>query len=338
MMDEEKSQIYDDLKLAAMVLVVLAHSTVMYTVNGAFHPVNTSRLLEVLTTVIYSFHMPLFIMVSGAVYAYCLQMGKYQKHVLFLKNKFVRLMVPYFFWGFFYVAPVMQGLGLDSRGYVAYCWYGIIRSDNSRHLWYLFALFWIYVFLRLTKEIYHRQKGWMLAVSVVVFLAYPYVHVGFQISAAMRYQLYFVLGMMFHDFVGTNNRKVCGAAVAMMVVCALLGYYLPQTHGRDVLFALLGCCVMLALVLLCRQRFPAMHEAVWYQRFKRDMMGVYLLHPMLLYGIYSRLGQKDIPPVVLSLGAAVVVLLLSIVGTEIIRTLGFSVLLGEKQKQIKPSA
>lgn len=338
MTDEQKSQIYDDLKLGAMVLVVLAHSTVMYTVNGAFHPVNVSRLLEVLTTVIYSFHMPLFILVSGAVYAYCLQMGKYQKHGAFLKNKLLRLMVPYFFWGFFYVAPVMQGLGLDSSGYLSYCWYGIVRSTNSRHLWYLFALFWIYVFLRLTKELYHRHKGIFLALSIVVFLSYPYVHVGFQISAAMRYQLYFVLGMLFHDYFGRDNRKVGGTAVVMLVSCALLGYILPQTHGREVLLALLGCWGMLALVILCRQWFPNMHQTAWYQRFKRDMMGVYLLHPMLLYVIYSRLGEKDIPPVVLSLGAAGVVLLLSIVGTEIIRKLGFSVLLGEKRKQIQPPA
>ena len=87
MLDKKKSQIYDDLKLAAMLLVVLAHSTVMYTVNGAFHPVNSSHMLEILTTAIYSFHMPLFILVSGAVYAYCLQMGKYQEHLPFLKNR-----------------------------------------------------------------------------------------------------------------------------------------------------------------------------------------------------------------------------------------------------------
>lgn len=330
MTDGEKSRIYDDLKIAAMFLVVLAHSTVIYTVNGAFHPIHPSHMLEILTTVIYSFHMPLFILVSGCVYAYCLQLGKYQQAIPFFKNKLLRIMLPYFFWGFFYVAPVMQLLGLDQNGYIRYCWKGIILSHNSRHLWYLFALFWIYVFVFLTKKLYHRNKGWMLALSIGVFLAYPYVHVGFQVSAAMRYQLYFVLGMLFHDFFGRQNRNlVCGISV-ILVICAVLGKYVPQTHAIDVLWALLGCCGMLALVLLCRRWFPELHQTSWYQMLQRDLLGIYLLHPMLLYLIYSRLGQKDIPPVLLSFGAAWFVLLVSVAATEGIRKLGFAVLLGEK--------
>lgn len=338
MLDKKKSQIYDDLKLAAMLLVVLAHSTVMYTVNGAFHPVNSSHMLEILTTAIYSFHMPLFILVSGAVYAYCLQMGKYQEHLPFLKNKLLRLLFPYFFWGFFYVAPVMELLGLDQSGYFAYCWNGIVLSHNSRHLWYLFALFWIYVFVRLTRRVYYWGRSNMLCLSAAVFLMYPYVHVGFQISAAMRYQLYFVLGMLFHDYAGKQNRKLLLGGVVFAAFCIASGICVPTSHGWDVVLALLGCCGMLIFVLLCRKWFPHMHETSWYQLLKRDIMGIYLIHPMLLYGMYSQLGQKDIHPVVLSLGAALAALLLSMLGTECIRRLGFSVLLGEKQKRQKPTS
>ena len=67
-----KSNYYDKMKFIAMILVVWAHSTRMYSGNGVVIPYCSSKILDIVTTIIYSFHMPLFIFISGGYMEYAL--------------------------------------------------------------------------------------------------------------------------------------------------------------------------------------------------------------------------------------------------------------------------
>jgi len=62
-----------------MALVVIAHVTRRYTGLGVVTPSIHSNLLSKLTGFIYSFHMPLFICITGMVYGYCIEQGKYKE-------------------------------------------------------------------------------------------------------------------------------------------------------------------------------------------------------------------------------------------------------------------
>ena len=107
----------------------------MYTGTGVVIPYNASDGLNHLTNIIYSFHMPLYMSVSGMVYALCIHdYQKYQDTAQFLKNKAVRLLIPYLFFGICYVAPVMCLLGFTDQSYLHYCWDGIVLAHNNRHL------------------------------------------------------------------------------------------------------------------------------------------------------------------------------------------------------------
>lgn len=118
----DKSNHYDAIKFVATFLVVLAHASRMYTGTGVVIPYNASDGLDHLTNIIYSFHMPLYMSVSGMVYALCIHdYQKYQDTARFLKNKAVRLLIPYLFFGIFYVAPVMCLLGFTDQSYLRYC-------------------------------------------------------------------------------------------------------------------------------------------------------------------------------------------------------------------------
>lgn len=334
MCEVKKSKLYDTGKVFAIILVVLAHSTVMYTANGAFHPANSSPGLALLTDIIYRFHMPLFMLIAGAVYAYGLKAGKYQENIPFFKNKILRLLLPYFFWGFFYVAPIVLLLGLDQRDYLTYCRDRILFSYNPRHLWYILALFWIYVFMVLIKRIYGNLMWKIIVVSVALFWLYPMGYLPFQLSAAMQYQLYFVIGMLFEEYAGKirlNQLKSVSVIAWSAMICVVFALYVPDEYLTQVIWALVGCSCMLAFAFACNTWFPRMLESKLYQVIKRDIFGIYLIHPMIIYVIYSQLGQKNIPPVILGFGAAVVAFVLSVFGTECIRFLRLSVLIGEKR-------
>lgn len=172
----EKSKVYDVVKVITTLLVVIAYVTRMYTPTGVFDPLNESKILDHLTEYIYKFHMPLFVCVSGCVYGYCVEAGKYQNNKFFLKSKVKRLLIPYFFCGSFYVAPIMQLLRIDTQGYWKYCVSGIILSYNSRHLWYIFALFWIFILAMFVKPLLKSKKG-LCIVLLISLLIYQYAYV-----------------------------------------------------------------------------------------------------------------------------------------------------------------
>ena len=94
---DDRTFVYDMAKILTTLLVVLAHATRMYTTTGAIHPINKSLLLANVTEYIYQFHMPLFILLSGCIYDYCLTKGRYKANINFLIGKARRLLIPYLF-------------------------------------------------------------------------------------------------------------------------------------------------------------------------------------------------------------------------------------------------
>ena len=146
---------YDIIRAFATVLVVVGHSayTTMSTLHGGifvevseFSKVHTILLLFV--RLIYSFHMPLFFSLSGALYQIGKENGKWKELSSLVKVKFKKLILPLFFVSVFYLIPVKWYSGyfsaLDTPVKDAFLGQ-LILFDNS-HLWYLASLFWIFIF------------------------------------------------------------------------------------------------------------------------------------------------------------------------------------------------
>lgn len=78
--------------------------------------------------------MPMFIFVSGYLFQYLLMKGKYQTWSDLLKKKGLRILLPYFVFGTFFMATTgnFHPINLFNGGY----W----------HLWFLPMLFWCFIF------------------------------------------------------------------------------------------------------------------------------------------------------------------------------------------------
>lgn len=120
-MDKIKSEQITFIQIIVTFLVIIAHSTRMYTGYGAIDGYKVNETLKFITEFIYGFHMPLFIVLSGFVFAMCLDMNKYKDNKKFIVNKIKRLLVPYFFFGILYVAPTMVLLNVTNDSYFVYC-------------------------------------------------------------------------------------------------------------------------------------------------------------------------------------------------------------------------
>lgn len=327
----EKSKVYDVMKVITILLVVIAHTTRMYTDAGAIHPVNSSILLANLTTYIYKFHMPLFIFISGCVYGYCINIGKYTNNILFIKNKLKRLIIPYIFFGLFYVAPVMELLKLDKQGYLKYVWNGIILSYDSRHLWYVLALFWIFIITMVLKPLLSKNKIIVICISFILYILsnkFPYQ---IQISQAMHYQLYFLIGVLFNEYydkIIIFINKLSFILLSLPVI--LLGMFKFNPNWITNLgYEFIGMFMIISLSVFCLNKLSFITETYLYKVIDKNMFGLYLFHPMIIYALFYILGGYNINPILLALGISIVSIVISILATKLIRKIKLGIFIGE---------
>jgi len=329
----QKTKLYDLAKCFTAILVVIAHVTRMYSPLGAISVAGQSPFLSHFTSYIYAFHMPLFIMLSGCVYGYCIENGKYGKALPFLKNKARKLLIPYFAFGVLYVAPVMLALGL-AKGYAGYVLRGIILSNNSRHLWYLPALFWIFALFILLKPLLTKGKGHLAAVgcvSLLLTLASGFMPGSFQIPSACHYQFFFFLGILFNRFydgIVRSFRRFRAVGFALpFAMLTMFGF--ASNSAADGIYAVMGILMAMFLFWGTLCRFPNVIGNRVYLSLKKNSFGIYLFHPMIVYALFYWLGKYNINPFLLSALICAAAILASIGATALLRKLRLKVLIGE---------
>lgn len=329
-----KSKLYDLAKCLTTILVVVAHATRMYTPNGAVPVANQSALLNCFTQYIYAFHLPLFVMLSGCVYGYCLEAGKYTTGRSFLMQKGKRLLIPYFAFGLFYVAPVMTGLGLAGAGYSDYVIYGIMLSNDARHLWYLPALFWIFLICSICRPLLVKGIRELIVagvISVLIFAAARILPDAFQIRAACDYQLFFFLGILFNRFYREMDglfRRYYVVGFFLPVILLAMFFFNPNSLSACA-YKGIGVGMMMIFCWGLLRRFPGVIDHPLLRCIKRNAFGIYLFHPMIVYVLFRLLGKYDLAPAALSVFVSAVSIFLSIWATEGVRMLHLHLLIGE---------
>ena len=98
---------------------------------------------------VVNFRMPLFVLISGYLFSYLeRERGKYPTFGALFKNKFKRLIVPYFVFAIFYMLTIEGGFDLKD-----------LMSGDCAHLWFVTMLFWCFIFTRLVELLPWSHKG-----------------------------------------------------------------------------------------------------------------------------------------------------------------------------------
>lgn len=173
MMEKRKisTEFYNVVRVLATVMVVVGHS-VYYTWSGDSGNIElnietVSRAYSLLSAYIgqavgwvYGFHMPLFFMLSGALYTYSKKIHSFQE---LFKTKAMRLIVPYYLVGTLYMFPVkrISGFYMGKDYFTAF--QNFLFGSNAGHLWFLLALFWCFL-LFYPIEKYICQKNMCIGI------------------------------------------------------------------------------------------------------------------------------------------------------------------------------
>lgn len=128
---------YREIDLAkgtGIILVVLGHSLKQTQVDA--------KWMRVLLTVIYSFHMPLFFTLSGFVSVKTLKMKTIRERMDYIKNRAIRLLVPYFVIGVIYIPVKLKMNAFAVKPFTGKDSLLLLIGQNPDvSLWFLYILF-----------------------------------------------------------------------------------------------------------------------------------------------------------------------------------------------------
>ncbi len=269
----------DFLKGITIVLVVLGHALAY---NTTSHIGEESELRTILYTLIYSFHMPMFFMISGFLSG--ITRGK--KNVI--RNKFVRLMVPYFFVGLCYM-PLKMALSAFARFPfdVKQLWKILLGTNPDEGLWFLYVLFACSVLAHflVTEKSVLLVAIFSFVISIVAFAFNPHVP---YIYETLKYFLFYVLGI----YIKQNYEPVlsftrgmiarCGKIITVAIPMVLwLGFWALNRYviyGFDItpLTGIFGSAFVYAVAM----------SVVYTEKnllisFGKASMGIYIFHGMI---------------------------------------------------------
>lgn len=329
-----KLELYDLLKTVGCVLVVLGHVMIMYTASGAIDVNRESVFLGKIAEYVYVFHMPMFVMISGCVYGHCIEQGKYQNKIKFVWSKTKRLLIPYLVFGVFYVAPVIKLLHLTERSFLGYVKEAVFLSHNPRHLWYLLALYLLFVLNILLRPWMEKGKQGILMlffISVVLLVVRKHLPTYLQLQNASMYQIFFCLGIVVNRYYKKIEEflsKTTYLGPVCMATVTGIWYFNPNIVTSHI-YKCIGIMMMMYLAWYLLSKKPDIRRKSWYVIIQKNSFGIYLFHPMIIYILFYLFRGCSINPIALSCLILVIAFLTSILFTEVTRRIGLKRILGE---------
>ena len=229
---------YNILKVITILLVLVSHST-YYTIVTNFGGINYEqwllnvnsvflfKFLDKFREVIYYFHMPLFMAISGAFFQIQIHKNKWKDLNSLLHAKFKRLMIPFFVFTLLYTIPVKYISNYFVQTNVVNAIIGQLFLLGNSHLWYLYALFVIFI---IAYYVLKRDSGfWMLVFLFLLHLISNKIELTL-IKAPIQFLFYFAMGFMFESKREVYNkfldskRRVLSFLVIGFVVLILFNF------------------------------------------------------------------------------------------------------------------
>ena len=206
-----KVHVYEWVRLIATILVVIGHSNYLI-INTKYGGVDYSafpfsealsnclftKIEVIIGGWIYSFHMPLFFMLSGAIFA----LKPIPSFRTLINKKANRLLIPYIFYGLLFMLPIKYFSGFYAfpnlkKAVLSF----FIRTDDSGHLWFLPTLFFCFIIfwlLNKAAESLRINNSIIVLVSVALYFFSKIIPTNIlALNKILTYFIYFVIGYFF---------------------------------------------------------------------------------------------------------------------------------------------
>lgn len=304
-MNDPKNNVtgYDIIRILAALLVVLGHSTYLTITTNLGHidyplpedldPTYRSAFFKTwlfFSAWVYRFHVPLFFMLAGSVYA--LKPVNHLKELLIKKTK--RLLLPFLLTGLLFMIPLKTMGHFFDLQQVPTVIFNFFTGHESGHLWFLTSLFWCFlIFWGLKKFL--KNDFLILIASFILYLYYDKFPEGyFDFAFSMQFLFFFAAGYSFEK-VRPFLEKHLSITFCLFPLLILLNALDTQKHFLPAVgFMLAGCALIYDFAFCLTALFRNRLNRSFFRQSAEQTMTVYLFHDPLMIVILYFCMQKEL--------------------------------------------
>lgn len=161
----------------------------------------TPSYVALLYRIAYSFHMPLFIFVSGYLF-YMTRISKQWGYRKMLSDKAIRLGVPFLFFTlvamvikFYFAADMARPTQISLGTFVNAVLFPY--DGPMREFWFIAVLFWLFAAMPIWRKLLESKRLTIIGLIITLLLAVwnpPFMNGLLCISSVLRFSIYFFLG------------------------------------------------------------------------------------------------------------------------------------------------
>lgn len=307
-------ELYDWIRILATIFVVIGHATYInitttyggidYILPANLSPTYNSSLFSsfrLLAFWVYSFHMPLFFFLSGAV----LGLKSFSHLFPLVKSKFRRLIIPYILVGLFFMFPIkylgnfytVNGL---SKAIISF-FTGFGGLDDG-HLWFLTALFWcLIIFVCIEKVMDKLHINYpiitLLICLIISQFSIKYITFSFlQINKSLYNLQWLALGYLFES---CRRKYTIPPSYSIfisvfIILIYLLAYRIISPHYDISIIAGIIFSIALSVVLAPLFQLIKNKYSIHYNNFIKRLFDIYLFHDPLEYIVIRIFLNKNL--------------------------------------------
>lgn len=196
--------------------------------------------------IIYTFHMPLFLAISGYLYMYT---WKQRNYINFLLGKFKRLMIPYFFTSVIIITIKLlsQNACYVEHPTTIYSYFEALYYPSAGYfLWFMWALWWMFVIIPFFKSRNTRTILFFISIGLH-FIPWNAPDI-FCLRQTQLMLVYFMAGIMLFDWkqLFTTDTKLQAAILGVLFII-LETIYLAGTEWVSFILAFISIILFPAL-------------------------------------------------------------------------------------------
>lgn len=342
---EKRINYIDIARAFAITFIVLGHTIVH------------SQHCNIVFKVLYSFHIALFFILSG----YTFKIKQEESFPTFLKNKFSRIMIPYFIWALLFLIPyfvlgqnIGNSLGTASSFSLKEQLFNVLYGNGNNaalkqnsSLWFLPALFSMeIVYYFIINLINKREKieiPILLFSIVVCYITYSLpIVLPWGLNTVLNFESCFLIGYLFKKHNVFSKKKLFKVyyIIPILVIGLLACFYnkeivscIDYEYGNIILALLSG--ISLSIFVIYISYIIDNNKILEY--IGKNTMGILIFHKLIILVFQTKLGiissmlknSNIILEMFLALGVVALSIAFSLLITEIIKKI-IPCLVGEK--------
>ena len=240
---------YDELDLMKGIGIILVYSGHSFNLKGLIG----NDIFSYLYGTVYSFHMPLFFLISG----FLMNNGKDIQLKKYYTHKIKRILVPYLFINLidFFSRTLLSNLVNSKFDTMRVFFYG------TKITWFIYTLFIIFmIFPFLEKYILKKDRYYLLGVVLILvnyFKIFSNIEI-FSINVAVGYLVYFYIGYIIRPVYKDkiingiwNKNTIFLVFGVIFLIFSHKSFYL--NYFNSVIFALMGILLTLNISLRIKE-------------------------------------------------------------------------------------